>query len=241
MAIIGKRVWQKIGSGVVLMMFAVVGLSAQDHNEQSVKPGINDTWKSDEIEPLVDRLEAESREIYINREKLVDLVGPGPGTAVADIGAGSGFISMLFAEKVTAAGKVYAVDINPVMMERVADLAREKGIHHLETVVCGERSVTLPPNSVDLIFICDTYHHFEYPKSTMRSIYQALKPGGQLVLVDFKRIPGESEDWILKHVRAGQEIFTREIVDSGFKVVEEHEAPFLIENYVVRFAKIQKP
>ncbi len=214
-------------------------LTAQSE-EESVKPGINDSWKSTDIDPLVGRLETESREIYAFREKLVALVDPRPGSVVADIGAGSGFMVMLFSKKVTATGKVYAVDINTTMMERVGKIARENGYHNVQTLVCGERSVDLPADSVDLVFICDTYHHFEYPKSTMGSIYRALKLGGQIVLVDFKRIPGESEGWILNHVRAGKDVFTREIVDSGFKLVEEHEADFLTENYVLRFTKVAR-
>src|SRR5947209_3814252 len=84
--------------------------------------------------------------------------------------------------------------------------AQDKGLQNIVGVVCTADSVKLPPGSVDLVFICDTYHHFEYPRRTMASIHQALKPAGQLVLVDFKRIPGVSREWVLGHVRAGQEV-----------------------------------
>jgi predicted methyltransferase len=69
----------------------------------------------------------------------------------------------------------------------------------------------------------------------MTSLHRALKPGGVLVLVEFKRIEGESSDWILSHVRAGQEEFTREIEESGFRV--EKEMRFLKDNYVLVFRK----
>jgi predicted methyltransferase len=90
---------------------------------------------------------------------------------------------------------------------------------------------------VDLVFLCDTYHHFEFPFKTMASIHKALRPGGRLVLVDFHRIPGKSREWVLGHVRAGQEVFVKEIVTSGFKVVGEET--FLKENYLVRFEKVK--
>ena len=224
-------------SAIWLLPFLCLWVFAQ---EESVKPGINDSWKSEEIDPLINRLESESREIYVERHKLVELLDIKPGSTVADIGAGSGFMALLFAEAVGPEGKVYAVDINPTMMESVAKQAAEEGLKQLETVVCPETSVGLPDASVDLMFICDTYHHFEYPNTVNASIYKAIKPGGQLIIVDFIRIEGVSEEWIMNHVRAGKEVFSREIEAAGFKLVKEHDAPFLQENYVLRFDRIEK-
>jgi len=209
--------------------------------EKSVKPGINETWKSPNVEPLVEMLESESREIYHQRENLAALVGPPPGTAIADVGAGSGFMTELFAGLVGPAGKVYAVDINPKLLERIAEHARAKGVKNIETVLARDDSAELPPNSVDLVFICDTYHHFEFPARTMASIHRALRPGGQLVLVDFRRISGVSAAWMFDHVRAGQEVFTREILDAGFELANVHDVPYFKENYVLRFRKVEKP
>ncbi len=208
--------------------------------EQSVNPGINERWKSPEIEPLIGSLESESREIYVNRELLAAVAAPRPGSAVADVGAGSGFMSEQFARIVGPSGMVYAVDINPVMMEHVARKAAEKGLVNLRAVVCTDRSVNLPPGSVDMIFICGTYHHFEYPVSTMLTIHRALRPGGEIVLVEFTRESGASRQWIMDHVRAGQRVFTDEITAAGFELIEVHDAPFLRENYVLRFRKIDR-
>jgi ubiquinone/menaquinone biosynthesis C-methylase UbiE len=209
--------------------------------EQSAKPGINVQWKSTNIEPLIGTLESESREIFHEREKLAALVAPRPGSVVADVGAGSGFMAELFADKVGLKGKVYAVDINAKLLERIAARAKSSGRSNIETVLAREDHSNLPPNSVDLIFLCDTYHHFEYPKSTMRSLYDALRPGGQIVLVEFHRIPGRSPAWLLDHVRAGQDEFTKELRGFGFALVQQHDAPFLTQNYVLRFRKVEKP
>jgi len=211
-----------------------------DDSEQSVKPGINERWKSTDVAPLVASLEDEGREIYSQREALAALTGPRKGRVVADIGAGSGFMSEIFARLVGPEGKVYAVDINAGLMERLARDAKEKGIANLETVVCGERSVNLPAESVDLMFICDTYHHFEYPKHTMQSIHEALRPGGEIVVVDFYRVEGQSQPWILGHVRAGEEVFTKEIEEAGFELINQHYMPQLPQNYVLRFRKVEK-
>ena len=98
--------------------------------------------------------------------------------------------------------------------------------------------MSLPPASVDVIFLCDAYHHFEYPRSMNRSMFRALRPGGTLVLIDFVRVPGKTPKWILEHVRAGQQEFTAELVAAGFVPVEEPSpVPQLKENYLVRFTK----
>lgn len=207
--------------------------------EQSVKPGINDSWKSEDIGPLIGRLETESREIYSERGTLAAVVGPPAGAVVADVGAGSGFMTHLFAKTVGDTGKVYAVDINATMLEHVAQGAAEAGLTNVETVLCTEKSVELPANSVDFVFLCDTYHHFEYPRNSLASIHRALKPGGQLVLVEFHRIPGVSRDWLLDHVRAGREVFQAEIEAAGFELTNEHALEQLEENYVLRFRRAE--
>jgi len=99
------------------------------------------------------------------------------------------------------------------------------------------RSVELPPDSVDIAFICDVYHHFEYPPDTLSSLMSAIRPGGSLVVIDFKRIPGESQEFILEHVRAGQEVFTKEIETAGFALRDEIVLDGLEDNYILRFER----
>ena len=205
--------------------------------EASVKPGINERWKSDEIGPLIGILEAESREIFTERGAIAAIVGPRPGAAIADVGAGSGFMTHLFSRIVGDTGTVYAVDINATMLGHVAEGAAEHGLTNIETVVCTERSVELPAESVDIVFVCDTYHHFEYPQNTLRSIHEALRPNGQLVVVDFYRIPGTTPQWLLDHVRAGRDVFRSEIEAAGFRFTNQHDFEGLTENYILRFQK----
>ncbi len=203
----------------------------------SVKPANNDAWKSDDVDPLIARLESESREIWVHRQRLLEVVAPRPGSVVADIGAGSGFMTLLFARAVGPSGKVVAVDLNPKLLEQIAARARAEDLDNVQTLRTPEDAIPLAPASVDLVFLCDAYHHFEYPESTMRSIHAALREGGELVLVDFERIPGKTEPAMLEHVRAGKEVFRQEILDAGFELVREHEVPEFEENYVLRFRK----
>lgn len=211
--------------------------SAALASEVNIQPGFNDEWRRDDIGPLIDRLETESREIFTERFNLAAVVGPPPGAAIADIGAGSGFMTNIFARQVGPAGRVYAVDISDELMRHVAEGASAAGLTNVDTVVCTDRSVELPDESIDIAFICDTYHHFEYPRNTMHSLRRALRPGGQVVIVDFHRIPGQSREFIVEHVRAGEEVFTREIIDAGFELINDHDVPWLTENYVLRFRK----
>ncbi len=132
---------------------------------------------------------------------------------------------------------MYAVDISPRFLQHINEKSSEDNVNNITSVLCSDRSVRLPPDSVDVAFICDTYHHFEHPQATLASIYQAIKPGGTLVLIDFERIPGESREFIIGHVRAGKSVFQGEIVEAGFRLVEEIKIPSFKENYFLRFRK----
>ncbi len=206
--------------------------------ETSVKPGVNAEYlKSDlDVTKWVERFEREGREIYDHRAAIVAAARLKPGIVVADIGAGTGLFTPYFSRAVGPQGKVIAVDIVPAFLERIKRRAAAEGLANVQTVLCTEHSVALPPNSIDFAFICDVYHHFEYPQSSMASLHRALRPGGEVLLVEFKRIPGTSSDWVLKHVRAGQEVFTDEINAAGFQPVEQLD--WLKDNYVLRFRKL---
>jgi len=208
--------------------------------ESSAKPGVNAEYLKPDLNVTqwVERFEREGREIYDHRAAIVAAAGLKPGMAMADIGAGTGLFTPYFSKAVGPKGKVYAVDIVPAFLDRIKQRAESERLVNVQTVLCTERSVELPPNSIDLAFICDVYHHFEYPQSSLASLYRALRPDGEVLLVEFKRVPGQSSDWILNHVRAGQEVFTAEITAAGFRQVEEQA--ILKDNYVVRFRKARK-
>jgi ubiquinone/menaquinone biosynthesis C-methylase UbiE len=217
---------------VIVVFVAAPAASAQ---EKSVRPGINTPFQNPDVKEFLGKFEVESREIFARRNEIVAACKLKPGMVIADVGAGTGLFTRLFAREVSPGGKVFAVDIAPKFVEHIKKTCKEQGLENVVAVVCKPDSVELPANSIDLAFICDTYHHFEFPFKTMTSVYRALRPGGQVVLIDFHRIEGKSSAWVLNHVRAGQETVTREIASSGFKQVAE--ANLLKENYFVRFVK----
>lgn len=210
----------------------VNGLLAQ---QESVKPGINNTFESPDVDQFVGRFERDGREPYDRRERILEACQLRPGMVVADVGAGTGLFARLFADRVGADGQVFAVDISDEFVEHIRRSCEEAGIANVSPLICDPDNVRLPPASVDLVFICDTYHHFEFPQKTMQSIHRALRPGGTVLLIDFRRIEGTSSEWVLNHVRAGQEEVTEEIKACGFEWVESLD--LLEENYVVRFRK----
>lgn len=211
----------------------------QESSRQSVKPGINREFLNPElqVEEWIGRFETESREVFAAREAIVAAVKLQDGMRVADVGAGTGLFTRLFSERVGAGGWVFAVDISPRFAEHLAALADAAELQNITPVLCAEDSVLLPPDCVDVIFVCDAYHHFEYPDATLASIHQALKPGGRLVVLDFERIPGESREWTLEHVRAGKGTFQSEIEAAGFEFASETDVAGLEENYFLTFRK----
>jgi SAM-dependent methyltransferase len=144
----------------------------------------------------------------------------------------------LFARQVGGEGRVFAVDIAPNFVYQLVKDCRRTGFDNVVGVICDDRHCRLPPNSVDLVFICDTYHHFEFPYATLDSIHQSLRDGGRMMVVDFVREEGVSSEWILNHVRAGRSVFQAEIERAGFELIEEVD--FLKENYGLVFRKRDK-
>lgn len=218
---------------IAAVLLANAVLSAQ---EKSVRPGINDSFKDPDIKEWISKFEIESREVYDKRKQIVAACDLKPGQAVADIGAGTGLFTRLFAEAVGKQGTVFAVDIAQKFLDHIDSSAKQQNLQNIKTILGTDFSPKLPDNSVDAVFICDTYHHFEYPQRMLTSIHRALKPGGRLIIIDFIRIEGKSSDWILKHVRAGQDVVEREISECGFRKTTQIN-DLLSENYFVIFSK----
>ena len=231
---------------VIASATAAVGQEAVEQTapatKQSVKPGINDGFLDPElnVQEWIERFEVESREVYGAREEIMRHLNLKPGDRIADVGAGTGFFSLQMSTAVGADGWTYAVEISPRFVEHLVKLFDQRSIENVTTVMCDDDSICLPPESVDVAFICDVYHHFEYPDDTMKSIRRALVDGGRVVVIDFKRIPGVSREWTLGHVRAGKQTFIDEIQAAGFELVAEREIAGFDENYYLEFRTSDK-
>ena len=104
---------------------------------------------------------------------------------VADIGAGTGFFTFPIAQRVPQ-GKVFAVDIQPEMLARIARRKTLEKVVNVETVLGEQDDPKLPKNQIDLAFIVDAYHEFSFPREMGERLKESLRPGGQLVLVEYR-------------------------------------------------------
>ena len=130
-------------------------------------------------------LERPERERTELPERLVDSLRLAPDAVVADIGAGTGYFAFRIAERVPEGG-VYAVDIQPEMLDIVEARAEAEGIANVITVQGDVDDPGLPPESIDLALIVDSYHEFSHPAEMVAGIVRALRPGGRVVLVEYR-------------------------------------------------------
>lgn len=228
-----QRLLLRLAVFVLTLSGFVELISAQD---KSINPGINDSFANPDVKSFQEKFEVESREVFNKRNEILAACDIEEGQTVADIGAGTGLFTRMFAKAVGNEGQVIAVDIAQNFLDHIIKTNRQLDIRNVDTLLCQPDSTELPSESVDVAFICDTYHHFEYPKKTMSSLFQAMKPGGRVIVIDFKRVEGESSDWVMKHVRAGQDIFESEILECGFIKVRDVQK-VLQENYLLVFQK----
>lgn len=213
------------------------GAPKADPERADVSPTINESWLNTSGPAAAGRLERDGREVFEARDAILAALKLQPGQSVADVGAGSGLFTRLFSEAVGPRGRVYAVDISKPLLEYIDAEAQKAKLDNIETILGTARSSELPAGSVDLVFVSDSYHHFEYPQAMLESMRAALRPRGRMVIIDFKRIDGESSEWIIEHVRAGESTVVAEIEAAGFKRVERLTLEALEENYFVVFEK----
>lgn len=242
-----------IGLFFALCLAAMLGLGLFDRGAVAQTPTPKKKTDSEinrqfersgvDVKGYVRRFESEDREVFAKREEIAKAIGLKPGMAVADVGAGTGPFTRLFAEKVGEKGRVFAVDISRDFLKHIAAESKKLGQDQVETILGGQDGTNLKPGSVDVVYVCDVYHHFEEPEKMLASIHQALKPGGTFALVEFDRVEGQSSDFVLRHVRASKEEFIQEIEAAGFQLDKSQadQQPKFKENFFAKFRRVDKP
>jgi protein-L-isoaspartate O-methyltransferase len=133
-----------------------------------------------------DWLERPEREEEEKPGLLLEALKLKPGDAVADIGAGTGYLSWRMAGLVGGKGRVYAVDIQQEMLDLLARKMAERKVTNVIPALGAISDARLPTNAIDLAIMVDVYHEFSHPQEMMESICRALKPGGRLVFVEYR-------------------------------------------------------
>ena len=132
-------------------------------------------------------LERSERELEEQPDKALDALGSLAGLTVADVGAGSGYFTVRLASRVGASGRVYANDLQPEMLKMLAARLARDNVRNVTLVQGAIDHPKLPLASIDLVLMVDVYHEFSEPQKMLRGIRDALKPGGRLVLLEYRK------------------------------------------------------
>jgi precorrin-6B methylase 2 len=193
--------------------------------------------EEENAEVFVDSMEVGDRELYAAREAVLAAAKIAPGARIADIGAGTGLYSLLFAAAAGPAGTVYAVDIEPRFLKLINQRAADLDHKNVVSVLGRDTDITLPPGSVDVAFIADTYHYFTDRAAIMKTVRDALGPSGRLIVLDYDLTAENARDGKHDHVRFGKAGLINEVEAFGFKLLEEPEVEGLSDFYMVVFEK----
>lgn len=166
-------------------------------------------------------------------EKMLDALKIPKGATVADVGAGVGYTSLRLARRVGPTGTILATDLQPQMLKMLVENARGVGVKNIRPIRCTTTETGLPEGRVDLVLMVDVYHECPDPEATLQGLRQALKPGGRLVLVEFR---GEDPEVPIKpeHKMTVAQV-RRELEPQGFAFRETLE--FLPWQHILVFEK----
>ena len=167
----------------------------------------------------IEWLERPERDFEENTLALLKNLNLKPGMKVADIGAGSGYHSRLIAKEI-GNGKVYAVDVEQEMIAYLNERIQREKLSNIQPVLGSETSVLLPAESIDLMLLVDVYHEFSFPYEMGTSMYNALKPNGKIVLVEFRM---EDDAVPIKTIhKMSESQATKEMKKAGFRLEKNY-------------------
>ena len=132
----------------------------------------------------LDRRERDAEEAP---DDALDIIGVKKGATVADVGAGSGYMTVKLAKRVGSTGVVYATDIQPAMIDLLEKRVKSAKLTNVRSILGATDDPKLPPASIDMALMVDVYHELSQPQAMLRHIQEALKPGGRLVLLEYRK------------------------------------------------------
>lgn len=178
-----------------------------------------------DLESYIAQLEEQGRAGWQKPDQVVSALGLKPGQTACDVGAGPGYFSLRLARAVGKAGRVFAVDVEPVILDALRDRVGQTGLTNVTPVLALPHDPLIPPGSCDLILIVNTYHHFPDGPAYLRRLIAALKPGGRIANIDFQKrrtaIGPPPEQ------RLAREDFLKEAAAGGLRLLaEKHFLPY---------------
>ena len=165
-------------------------------------------------------LERASREAEQRPAEIFRAMGLSDGDVVADLGCGTGWFARRMAPLVRPRGRVYAVDIQPEMLDLLRGYLKAEGVEGVTPVLGTETDPRLPPLGLDWLLMVDVFHEFQQPKPMLEAIKRSLKPGGKVALVEY-RLEGQSASHIRPEHRMSEEQILAEWLPAGFRLVKK--------------------
>ena len=224
---------------LVLTLWAAPTLAQNEHRHGGQEePGKH--RNPTDLKRYLEHLDSAERDQDQKPAQVVEALALKPGMAVADLGSGSGYFTRRFVEAVTDRGKVYAVDVEPEMLDYVkASLDHAQKPYSVEFILAGPDSPRLPRESVDLIFVCNVAHHLENRATYFANVTSALKPGGRVAIIDFYPDDRSGNLGFPKRHLVAHDTLVAEMAKAGYRLFREHG--FLPKQYFLEFVPEQAP
>jgi ubiquinone/menaquinone biosynthesis C-methylase UbiE len=176
-------------------------------------------------------LEDPGRDAFQRPHEVMAALDLKPGETIADIGSGSGYFALRLAAHVGDRGRVFAVDIDPEMIRYLNRRVRDAGVRNVQTILAEPDDPLLPDGSIDRFLVVDTWHHIEKQVAYLALMKKMLKPGGQVVMIDFqkKELPVGPP----VAMKIARDDLVRQMEANGFDLAKEHR--FLPYQYFLVF------
>jgi ubiquinone/menaquinone biosynthesis C-methylase UbiE len=222
----GMKLWRKVVAIMLLLPWNLASAQLQTDTKHH---------RFDNIERWVQIFESPDRDKWQKPKEVIKALKLKPGDIIADIGAGTGYFTRRLALAVFPTGKALGLDIEPSMVKYMKEDAHKLGLNNYKARIVGPDAPGLKPQSVDLIFLCNTYHHIKKRETYFKKLIQALKRGGRVVIIDFQKRSLPVGPPPEKKISKDQVI--REFSQAGYRLVRFLD--FLPYQYFLEFEPVK--
>jgi len=215
-----------------LLLILLMALPSAVHAQDAVKRDDHQMHRlHNDPKAYIGALEDPQRDAYQKPHEVLKALNIKPGEIIADIGAGSGYFTFRLSHFVGDKGKVYAVDVSPDMILHINRSIRDQKANNVVTVLADPDDPLLPDQSVNRFFICEVWHHIENQTKYLTLMKKMLKPGGEVVMIDFQK--KEFPVGPPMNMRIAREDVIKRLESNGYRLTKEHT--FLPYQYFLVF------